>query len=73
MDGMKGKVAIITGAAGGIGTATAKRFAREGCKLVLTDILGDKLNEVVEEIKKSGGEAVGVKADITKLSEAEAA
>ncbi len=71
MDGLKGKVVIITGGAGGIGTATTRRFAREGCKIVVTDILGDKLNEAVEELKKSGCQVIGVKADITDLSEAE--
>jgi 3-oxoacyl-[acyl-carrier protein] reductase len=71
MDGLEGKVTIVTGAAGGIGTATARRFAREGCKLVVTDILGDKLNDLVEELKKSGCQVIAAKADITDLSEAE--
>lgn len=71
VEGLKGKVVIITGGAGGIGTATASRFAREGCKIVVTDILGDKLNDSVEELKNSGCQVLAVKADITDLHEAE--
>jgi 3-oxoacyl-[acyl-carrier protein] reductase len=68
---LEGKVAIVTGAVGGIGQAMVRRFAREGCKVVVTDILGDKLNDFVKELKKSGHQAIGVKADITDLGEAE--
>jgi len=71
LEGLEGKVAIVTGAAGGIGQAMVRRFAREGCKVVVTDILGDKLNDFVKELKKSGHQAIGVKADITDLGEAE--
>ena len=48
-----------------------RRFAREKCKVVATDILGDKLNDFVKELKKSGHQVIGVKADITNLDEAE--
>jgi len=71
LEGLKGKVALVTGGAGGIGGATVRRFAKEGCKIVATDILGDKLNKLVEELKKSGSQVIGVKADITDLHEAE--
>jgi len=71
LEGLEGKVAIVTGAVGGIGQAMVRRFAREGCKVVVTDILGDKLNDFVKELKKSGHQAIGVKADITDLGEAE--
>ncbi|MCY3800760.1 MAG: SDR family NAD(P)-dependent oxidoreductase [Chloroflexi bacterium] len=52
-----GKVAIITGAASGMGAEEARLFAREGCKVVISDISDDPGNRVVEEIRQSGGEA----------------
>lgn len=72
LEGLKGKVAIVTGSAGGIGGATVRRFVKEGCKVVVTDILGDKLDNLVEELKNSGAETLAIKADITNLQEAEA-
>ncbi|WP_150271750.1 SDR family NAD(P)-dependent oxidoreductase [Paenibacillus tepidiphilus] len=59
------KVAIITGAAGGMGKADALLFAKEGAKVVITDLQEDKLQEVVREIQESGGEALGLKQDVT--------
>ena len=50
MDRLKGKVALITGATGGIGEASAKLFASEGAKLVLLDLDQLKLNELTEQI-----------------------
>lgn len=43
MDRLSGKVAIVTGAAGGIGSAIARRFVEEGAQVVLTDILEDEI------------------------------
>lgn len=65
MGRLTGKVAIITGAAGGQGTVEAKLFAKEGAKVVVTDIQYDGLENVVAEIKSAGGEAVAVKHDVT--------
>ena len=56
---LDGKVAIITGAANGIGRATAVLFATEGAKLVLADVNEEGLKETVDLIKKEGGEATG--------------
>lgn len=53
------KVALITGAAGGMGKADALLFAKEGAKVAITDLQLDKLQAVVEEIKQNGGEAIG--------------
>jgi 3-oxoacyl-[acyl-carrier protein] reductase len=66
---LKDKVAIITGAGQGIGKEIALTFAREGAKVVVTDITG-KEKEVAEEIKKMGGEAIAVKVDVSKMEDA---
>ena len=54
---LKDKIAIVTGAAKGIGEATAKRLASEGARLILADI-DSRACEVAEEIVRKGGEAV---------------
>ena len=63
---LAGKVAIVTGAAAGIGRATAVRFAREGAKVTVTDIDVPGGKETVNLIKKDGGEAIFVEADLRK-------
>lgn len=67
----KGKVALVTGAASGLGRATALTFAREGAKVIVVDIDTAAGNETVQLIKKSNGEAAFVKTDVTKESEVE--
>ncbi|MBB6671230.1 SDR family NAD(P)-dependent oxidoreductase [Cohnella nanjingensis] len=59
MGRLANKVAIITGAAGGMGKADAILFAKEGAKVAITDIQEDKIQAVVAEIRESGGEAIG--------------
>ena len=54
------KVAIVTGASSGIGRATARLFAQEGAKLVLTARRQSALEELVADIERDGGEAVFV-------------
>ncbi|MCA1026864.1 SDR family oxidoreductase [Cytobacillus kochii] len=66
---LEGKVAIITGAAMGMGEATAKLFAEAKAKVVVADFNEEKGQAVVEEIKASGGEAAFVKVDISKSKE----
>ena len=62
---LEGKVAVITGAAGGIGRATAVLFAREGARLVLADLQEAQLEETLALIKKEGGEAVIKRVDVS--------
>lgn len=64
---LAGKVAIITGAAAGIGEATAILFAGEGAKVVLSDIVPCK---GVEAINTTGGEAIYVRCDVSKEEDA---
>ena len=62
---LDGKVAIVTGAASGIGKAIAQRYAREGAKVVIADLNLDAANGAAAEIKSAGGEARGVAMDVT--------
>jgi NAD(P)-dependent dehydrogenase (short-subunit alcohol dehydrogenase family) len=66
MRDLKGKVAVVTGAASGIGRAMAERFAREGMKLVLADIQEQPLVEVRDAIARGGAEAVAVPTDVSR-------
>src|SRR5690606_32162423 len=63
---LEGKVALITGAGSGIGESTALLFAKEGAKVVLSDINEEEGNRVLEEIKKNNGNGVFIKADTSK-------
>jgi len=69
---MSGKIALVTGAGMGIGRASALAFAREGAKVVVSDINSDTGKETVSLIKEAGGEAVFVKADVSKSDEVQA-
>jgi len=69
---LKDKIAIITGAGGGIGKATAERFAREGAKLVIADVNLQALEGVATSIHGMGGTVAFAKVDVTSPAEVEA-
>jgi NAD(P)-dependent dehydrogenase (short-subunit alcohol dehydrogenase family) len=66
---LKDKVAVVTGARRGIGRAIALEMAKEGAKVVVSDIELKECEAVCEEIRKLGSEAIAVKCDVTKKGE----
>ena len=63
---LAGKVALISGAAGGMGAEEARLFAREGAKVIIADVLEDEGRQVEADIRGAGGEAVFVPLDVTR-------
>ena len=59
------KVALVTGGGSGIGEAVCRRFAEEGCTVVVTDIVGDKAAAVADDIVANGGNALALDQDVT--------
>lgn len=64
-----GKVALVTGSAAGIGRATALQFAAEGAKVVVSDIAEGGGEETAAMIRKNGGEAAFIRADVAKAAD----
>ncbi len=62
---LSGSVAIITGAGGAIGSATARLFAREGATVVLADVRKDEIQEVARQIGEGGGKAAAFMLDVS--------
>src|SRR5262252_110875 len=69
---LQGKVVLITGGNSGIGRATAEVFAREGARVLIAARNAEKGNHVVEELRKSGSEAIFVPTDVSKAAQVEA-
>jgi NAD(P)-dependent dehydrogenase (short-subunit alcohol dehydrogenase family) len=71
MENLEGKVAVVTGAASGIGRATALAFANAGMKVVLSDVEEEPLAEAEAEFEAAGHEVAGVRADVSKWDDVE--
>jgi 3alpha(or 20beta)-hydroxysteroid dehydrogenase len=66
---LEGKAALITGATGGIGTATAELFAQEGARLVVTDVAREPLQKLARRIEASGAEVATALLDVSSARE----
>jgi len=66
---LKDKIAIVTGARRGMGRTHALALAKEGAKVVVSDISLEDCENVADEIKSSGGQAIAVKCDVTSKKE----
>jgi len=71
MKDFRDKVAVITGAASGLGLAMAKRFAAEGMKLVLADIEEDPLRRVEQDFLKAKVPVIGIRTDVSRAQDIE--
>ena len=67
----EGKVAVVTGAAGGIGRAAAARLAAEGARVVAVDLPDSDLDATLRAVAEAGGEAIAVPADVTRPADHE--
>lgn len=68
----KGKVAVVTGGASGIGRACAMAFARRGCDVVVADVNAQRMASTVTEIESLGRRALAIRTDVSKDSDVEA-
>jgi 3-oxoacyl-[acyl-carrier protein] reductase len=64
LEGIEGKVAIVTGAGGGIGEAYAKGLAAQGARVVVAEIVKENGERVAEEIRASGADAIALEVDV---------
>ena len=62
---LKDKIALVTGAGGGIGSAIVRRFSEEGATVILSDIKAENCKTLLDEIEKKGGTGSIVPADVT--------
>lgn len=67
--GLKGKVALVTGAGQGVGREICKVLAAEGVKVAVNDLFQEKADNVAAEVNQAGGVAIGVQADVTNLDQ----
>ena len=72
MSNIQGKVVVITGASGGLGEATARHLAAKGAKVLLGARRMDRLEAIVADIERAGGQAAAMKVDVTKRCQGDA-
>jgi NAD(P)-dependent dehydrogenase (short-subunit alcohol dehydrogenase family) len=72
MQTLKGRIAVVTGGASGLGRAMALQFAREGMHVAIADIEQARLDPVVRELEAFGVKAIGVRTDVSKSAEVDA-
>lgn len=72
-ENLQGQVAVVTGAAQGLGYAIARAYVGEGMKVALLDIRGDILQEVAAELKDAGGDALPITVDLSDAGDTQAA
>ncbi len=72
MERVEDRVAVVTGAASGIGLGIARAFAGAGMKVVLADVREEPLQEAAAELRGGGAQAIAVRTDVTQLAEVEA-
>src|SRR5438270_4606726 len=68
---LDGRVALVTGAASGIGRSSALAFASDGARVVVADVLDEQGRETVDLIEAAGGEAIYVPADVSRRDDVE--
>ena len=69
---VKGKIALVTGAAGGIGRAIVERLANEGADVAVVDLQEDSVQDVVTMVEGKGRRALGMTVDVSKKSQVDA-
>src|SRR5690348_2515646 len=69
---LRGKHAVVTGGASGIGRAIVARLARAGMRIVVADVEAKALARAVEELRAGGAEATGIQVDVTRFESVQA-